>query len=78
MRSQVPSDFTKFKRKGTLVSNQAAAGKKIQGKPRDKDPQGREILTTARRVDSYKLPASSQGQTVPFFFLNLSAAHKYQ
>lgn len=46
MRSHVPVDFTNFKRKGTLVSNQAAAGAKIAGKPRDKDSQGREILTT--------------------------------
>ena len=48
LRSQVPVDYTKFKRKGTLVSNQAAAGAKIAGKPRDKDSQGREILTTVR------------------------------
>ena len=51
MTSHVPFDVAKFKRKGTLVENQAAAGAKLLGKPRDRDDQGREILTADEMQD---------------------------
>jgi len=40
-----------FKRKGTLVSAQAAAGAKLLGKPRDTDEDGRELVTSEEMQD---------------------------
>jgi hypothetical protein len=70
MRSAVPADFTQFKRKGTLISNQAAAGSKILGKPRDKDQQGREILTSVGKEAKHRklLFTSDKRVFSPFHF----------
>mmetsp|Transcript_35224 Transcript_35224/g.86422 ORF Transcript_35224/g.86422 Transcript_35224/m.86422 type:complete len:614 (-) Transcript_35224:639-2480(-) len=49
--SQMVSLTAAFKRKGTLVSAQAAAGAKLLGKPRDTDEDGRELVTSEEMQD---------------------------